>query len=402
MKKKNNLLIFLLLLISSSLIMGTGIHLILINSYANSLQHNLSGFTELVVTRYPEAEQDIVKMIKDSTVLSSSSSEYDDGILSKYGYTPEVFAEQLRKKVNLYIFLTLPIWLFLLLFLYLLIKNSYKQRIAELTHFLEKVNYEKEISILSRREDDFSQLEDEIYKTVTKLRQMKENAVKERETLADNLADISHQIKTPVTSISLMTQLLDHEQNHDYIVRIQKQTTHLEQLVHALLTLSRIDAGALRLKSEPVDIYTMLSLSLDALDEIISQKQILIILPNYPEITYQGDMEWSIEAFINLLKNCSQHSHFGGQIKLDYCNNPLYTEIHIEDNGDGFTDKDLPHIFERFYKGDNAINGGTGIGLSLAKAIIELQNGIIHACNLPGGGALFTIRFYSHQNVTLE
>lgn len=402
MKKKKNLLIFLLLLISSSLIMGIGIHLILINSYANTLQHNLSGLTEQVVINYPEAEQDIVKMIKDSALMSSSSSEYDDDILSKYGYTPKVFAEQFRKKVNLYIFLTLPILLFILLFLYLIIKISYKKRIADLTHYLEQVNYEKEVSILPRREDDFSQLEDEIYKTVTKLRQMKEDAVKERETLADNLADISHQIKTPVTSISLMTQLLDHEQNHEYIVRIQKQTSHLEQLVHALLTLSRIDAGALRLKTEPVDIYTMLSLSLEALDEVISQKQILITLPNYPELTYQGDMEWSIEAFINLLKNCSQHSHIGGQLKIDYHNNPLYTEIQIEDNGDGFTDKDLPHIFERFYKGENAIDGGTGIGLSLAKSIIELQNGIINACNLPSGGARFTIRFYSHQNVTLE
>lgn len=108
-----------------------------------------------------------------------------------------------------------------------------------------------------------------------------------------------------------------------------------------------------------------------------------------------ADLEWTMEAMMNLMKNCMEHSQ-GGKIYCSYEQNPLYTEIQIWDDGEGFAKEDIPHLFERFYRGQNASEGGIGIGLALAKEMIERQNGTIRAKNRPGGGALFEIHFYCH------
>lgn len=394
MIKMKALAIFLIILILSCLISSAAIGYILAETYAEDQYRILSGITEGILLKYPESEQEIFRLIKEAVLTRREAA--GKSRLQVYGYSQNTFAYGYMVKMIPYILLITPLFFFLLLLLILLIRRKYRQRIKGLTGYLEQVNRDNGNSVLSRKEDDFSMLEDEIYKTVTQLRQMKETAERERKSLADNLADISHQIKTPVAAVSLMTQLLEEEGSSSYAERIRRHLKHLEQLVEALLTLSRIDAGTLQLSKSQVDIYTMLQLSLDSLDTAIQQKQIRVILPNHPEVTYTGDLEWSMEAFINIIKDCIEHIPYGGIIKADYERNPLYTQIRIEDNGPGFPDKDLPHIFERFYRGENTSGTGAGIGLSLSKAIIELQNGIIHSGNLQNGGAVFIVRFYSH------
>lgn len=269
-------------------------------------------------------------------------------------------------------------------------------RIAGLTTYLEAMNQGKE-TLLHRQEDEFSQLEDELYKTVMEMRQAKEHALKEHQALADNLADISHQLKTPLTSMSLMTELLSAEATEaqrGYLERLSHQIQRLERLVSSLLTLSRLDAGTLEFKREPVDVYTMLTLAMAPIEEqILQKKQQVKIFPD-TALTYWGDLSWSIEAFLNLLKNCSDHTPEGGEIIVHYGQNPLYTEIQLIDQGRGFDKGELPHLFRRFYKGKNAVQGSIGIGLALAKSIIEKQGGTLRAENAPEGGACFTVKFY--------
>ncbi len=394
--KKKHLVIFLAIFIMSTLISNIVIGLIQLDSYSSSLYQFLAGLTALIITRYPDLEQDIGSLIKENVLLQEQGYTVDDSILNTYGFTPNTFAAIHRGKTVFTVTITLSLFLILLLILYLYLRRINRKRINELTSYLEKINFSGDASILPRKEDDFALLEDEIYKTVTKLKLTEQFAVKEHKKLADNLADISHQIKTPISSISLMTQLLDSPENHKYIERIRRQTVHLEQLVKALLTLSRINAGALIPEKRQVDIYTVLQLALDTLEDAINEKEIQVILPNHPDVCYEGDMDWSMEAFSNLIKNCIDYVPYKGIIRMEYSRNPLYVQLQIEDNGKGFSDKDIPHLFERFYRGEHSSPDGTGIGLSLAKAIIEMQNGVISAKNLPEGGACFIVRFYYH------
>lgn len=285
-----------------------------------------------------------------------------------------------------------------------------RARIAELTDYLEQINVGGVGTVLSTKEDEFSHLQDEMYKTVTELYHTREQAIAAKENYADNLANIAHQLKTPVTAAFLSLQLLEQvddiaqevhkEKVKNNVTLIKKQLERLQYLEEALLTLSRIDAGALKLECAQVDIYTVLSLAADNLDKLLSGKNVSVSIPDKGSVTFQGDMEWTMEALMNLMKNCMEHSPEGGTIYCDYSVNPLYQEIRVWDEGIGFSKEDIPHLFERFYRGKNIgkdeNDTGVGIGLSLARSIFEMQSGTISARNLPQGGACFEIKIYSH------
>ena len=159
--------------------------------------------------------------------------------------------------------------------------------------------------------------------------------------------------------------------------------------------MSRIDAGTIFLQKKEIDVFTVLVLAADNLQELFTGSGTSVDIPELGEMMITADLDWTMEAIMNLMKNCMEHSD-GGTVRCSYAQNPLYTEILIWDDGEGFAKEDLPHLFERFYRGQNAGEGGIGIGLALAKEMIERQNGTIRAKNRPGGGALFEIRFYSH------
>lgn len=374
------------------LIVGLVVGAVLVRVHAQHQYAMVSGLTDQMLGQYPETERDYMAALKES--LTGRGQEPGGGVLAKYGYTPGTFADLYIREALPAAMITALLFLALLFVSAALYRRNNRRRIAHLIAYLAKANAGNDMPVLTDMEDDFAPLEDELYKTVTQLRETREEAVRERQRLADTLADISHQIKTPVSTISLSAQLL--EANHDpaLAARIRAQSEHLDSLVEALLTLSRIDAGVLRLNRRPVDVYTMLQISVDALDGIIAEKRIRVSLPQHP-VSYEGDIEWSMEAFINIIKNCAEHTCEGGCITIEYGQNPLYTEIRIRDGGPGIPARDLPHIFTRFYRGDTA-RRGIGVGLSLAKSIIELQNGTVSAANIPGGGACFTVHFYCH------
>ena len=278
------------------------------------------------------------------------------------------------------------------------------KRIEELSDYLEQVNMGKAVVLSVSGEDLFSKLEDEIYKTVTFLYQTKDAAVQAKNDFAENLSNIAHQIKTPITAISLSLQTLSEmpmkkEYEKDRMEQIKKQLNRLIYLEESLLVLSRLDAGTLMFQKEDVDVFTLLVLAADNLQELFADSGTFIDIPESGEMAVTADLNWTMEAVINVMKNCMEHNA-GGTVHCSYGQNPLYTEIFIWDEGDGFAKEDIPHLFKRFYRGKNTdscgnIRGsGIGIGLALSKEIIEHQNGTIRAKNLPDGGACFEIRFY--------
>lgn len=288
----------------------------------------------------------------------------------------------------------------LLLFLTFLYRNQKESlRIQALTDYLEQVPMGKAPVLAASGEDEFSKLEDAIYKNVTYLYQTKDAAVQAKNEFAENLSNIAHQIKTPITAMSLSVQMMKQEgRGHcewKNLEQMEKQILRLTHLQDALLVLSRLDAGALILRRKEVDVFTLLVLAADNLQELFAETGTSIDIPELQEMAIAADPDWTMEAVMNLMKNCMEHNR-GGTVRCSYGQNPLYTEILIWDEGEGFAKEDLPHLFERFYRGKNAGEGGIGIGLALSKELIERQNGIIRAKNIPGGGACFEIRFYSH------
>ena len=249
--------------------------------------------------------------------------------------------------------------------------------------------------VFESSDDEFSKLQDEIYKTVTELHQTREEALKARNNFAQNLSNIAHQLKTPITSISLTVQMAKEHLGDVRTAEIQRQINRLMHLEEALLVLSRIDAGTLALDRKPTDVFTILSLAWDNLYELFMHKGVVMDIPEMGEMNIHVDLNWTMEAVMNLMKNCMEATAAGGAVHCSCEKNPLYAKIRIWDEGEGFAKEDLPHLFKRFYRGEKAKNSGIGIGLSLSKAIIEMQNGIIRAFNLPNGGACFEIRFYT-------
>lgn len=286
----------------------------------------------------------------------------------------------------------------MLLFLcvFLIWRRREAERIKSLTEYLRRINAGKEENLFSVGEDELSRLQDEMYKTVTELYQTRDAALKAKNNFAENLANIAHQLKTPITAISLSVQMLKENPDHGYSEQIEGQLARLAHMEEALLLLSRIDAGTLSFEREAVDVYTLLVLAADNLQELLLEAEVSVVIPEAGEMWISADLDWTMEAVMNLFKNCMEHTPPGGSIYCAYEQNPLYTRIRIRDTGSGFDREELPHLFRRFYRGKGEKGGGIGIGLPIAREIIERQNGVLAAENSPEGGACFEIRLYSH------
>lgn len=394
MSGQKKLLVTFGVVLSVSLI-ASAVSALFVSYHYNRIQFDLlNTVCGEVVEEEPEAEKIIASALKEYTSGNPDGIAEKD-VLSALGYHISDFSGLTYGQNVLFMTLGLiaGIVLFIITFLY---RNKADAiRIRALSEYLEQVNIGKAVILSTSGEDDFSKLEDEIYKTVTFLYQTKDSAVQAKNNFAENLSNIAHQIKTPITAISLSIQMIKQEYKSKHLEQVEKQLLRLTHLEETLLVLSRLDAGTLLLQKNEVDVFTLLVLAADNLQELFVNTGSSIDIPELGEMMIVADLEWTMEAIMNLMKNCMEHSP-GGTIHCFYAKNPLYTEIRIWDDGEGFAKEDIPHIFERFYRGQNAGEGGIGIGLSLAKEIVERQNGTIRAINKPDGGALFEIRFYSH------
>jgi len=364
-----------------------------LQEYRSAAFVHISEFCEIMIEEDPGVETQVFSAVKKYHLYAEPELKRG-GLLTQYGYRSSEFCEGIPWRLlgpsSVLFFAT--VWGFLLFAWYM--NRHSRRRIEELLNYLEQVNTGTEGTMIQTREDEFSRLQDEMYKTVTALYQTREAAVKAKLNFADNLGNIAHQIKTPITAAFLSLQLMEKKMPNVYAKQTVRQLERLNRLEESLLTLSRLDAGVLPLERSRVDIYTALSLAAENLKDLLVKKNLSVSVPDKGCVEIDGDLEWTMEALMNLMKNCMEHSPQGGLIHCDYSCNPLYTEILIWDDGEGFCSEDIPRLFERFYRGRGAAGNGIGIGLSLARSIFELQNGSITARNLPQGGACFEVRIY--------
>ncbi len=280
---------------------------------------------------------------------------------------------------------------------YAFTRARYK-KIAQLSEQIDLVLHNSEHLYISEAEEgELSILQSEIMKMTLRIRAQNDELRKEKKHLADSLADISHQLRTPLTSVNIILSLLEKDtEKKEQKALIREAGELFEQmdfLLGSLLKLSRLDAGIVVFKKERINIGSLVSDSLRPF--LISMElhniQIQTDLPE--EIEIWGDFRWLSEAFQNILKNSIESVGDNGKIKIICEDNPIFTEITFHDDGAGFEKEDLPHLFERFYRGKDADAAGYGIGLALCRNIIMRQGGTILAQNHPQGGAVFSVRF---------
>ncbi len=276
----------------------------------------------------------------------------------------------------------------------------------ELITYLMKVQDGLQLPELARcREGQAGILQSEIYKLVIQLKEQAGAADRQKRYLADTLSDISHQIKTPLTAITIMTDLLQQpglseERRLEFAEKMQRQVHKINWLIRSLLTLSQLEADVIQFKKEPAQIYMLIKSVCQSLELLAEIKGVeLIQEPFGNEITTVCDREWTCEALSNIMKNCLEHTPQGGSVHVSVSQNNFGTTIRIRDTGNGIAKEDLPHIFERFYKGRKDSKDSVGIGLAMAKQVILRQNGTIHAQSIQGEGSIFTVRLYSEVEI---
>ena len=279
-------------------------------------------------------------------------------------------------------------------------QKSKEHKIDELICYLMKVQDRLDLPAFeSMNEGSLGILQSEIYKLVVQLKEQYSGEQKQKKYMVDMLSDISHQIKTPMTAITLMTDLLSapelsDEKRMDYVEKINQQTNRITWLVRNLLTLSQLEADMLELKKEEQDVREMLDAIMETF-EIMAEVKGVELLSNCPKgVVVSCDQQWTREAISNVVKNCIEHTREGGCVQISVQQNNLATEIQIQDTGEGIPKEHLPNIFQRFYKAPGASSSSVGIGLSMSKQILMRQNGTITVTSEVGIGSKFIIKLY--------
>ena len=275
------------------------------------------------------------------------------------------------------------------------------QRLAGLSREIDRVLHGAARDQLDRyREGELAILHNELSKMTIRLQQQAEALSQDKRFLSDAMADLSHQLRTPLTSLRLVASMLsDGEITEDRRLELLRELHsllgRLDWLIETMLKLSRLDAGTVQMASEPVDAARLVREAAAPLAVPMDLRDLRLQVQVEEGASFRGDLAWSEEALGNVLKNCMEHTPPGGEIRVTVRTTPIYTEFAVADNGPGIDPEDLPHLFERFYKGRDAGPTSVGIGLALAQQIVTRQNGTIRASNGRDGGARFTIRFYS-------
>ncbi len=285
---------------------------------------------------------------------------------------------------------------------YALYISSVSFRYRELRRMSDSLNRvlhgEDGVFITESREGELSVLQSEISKMTVRLREAADNMKKDKLFLSDAMADISHQLRTPLTSINIILSTLslpelDEGRRREHVTTLRRLCSRIDWLVETLLKISKIDAGTAVFERAEIKASELVRRAVEPLEASLDLHEIELC-GKTDGAYFTGDISWSAEAVCNIIKNCIEHTPCGGKIEVRARTTPVFTEITVKDSGCGFDEADIPHLFERFYRGKNSAGEGVGIGLALAKSIVERQNGTIKAENAPGGGALFTVRFY--------
>ncbi len=367
--------------------------------YRKALNHETAQIYNIVHTQYPNVSDEELL-----AVLRGEGPEADDSFLAAYGYTDSrIFSAEARSYERVLFFYGLAgillLGLAVLGYLHFLMRQR-ARNLEELIQYIQDIDRGLyDLKIGENSEERISLLSNELYKITTLLRESADRSRKDSESLNRSLQDISHQLKTPLTSMRIMLDnIADNpdmpaDMRMDFLDSISQQVDRISSLVVSLLHLARFDSGVIRMQPEPVSIGQLLDEVLDGLSILSEVKEISYERSGDMDASIQLDRRWETEALRNIIKNCLEHSPEGSCIHLQAQDSSLFLKLTIRDEGEGIAPEDLHHIFERFYKARNSAEGSIGIGLSFAKTIIENDNGFITASSVPQEGTTFEIRW---------
>ena len=368
--------------------------------YSNLTNSFIASTVENIAKNYPDVDMtSIIEIINNTENVDNSN------LLTSYGFSNSdlsilvSFENEFHRQLLLNSILFFTITAIILLGIYI----SSKRRKNELNNIIEYLkelnrgNYNLKIDL--NAEDKMSILKNEIYTTTVMLREQAEKELVDKINLKDSLTNISHQLKTPLTSISLLVDNLieepiDAATQKEFLLDIKIQVESINYLIIALLKLSRFDANVITFKKENINVKILLLDILKHIDILREVKNIDIHITGNNETSFIGDYKWEFEALTNILKNCLEYTLENRNIYVNFSTNNVYTEIIIRDEGKGMSKEECRKIFERFYKGVNSSNNSFGIGLSLAKEIINKDNGKIKVKSQLNIGTSFIIRYY--------
>lgn len=388
--------------------MISGLILVLFLNYFAFISYNrevniyLSGLVNEIEKYYPNVhEEDIVKLLN---AKNSSSSD----TLKRYGFINDntSYLKKINQVQEKYIIISVSVFFafnLTWLFMYFCERKKRKQELIYMTDYLKKINMGLyDLEIVNNDEGELSILKNEIYKTTINLKEMYAKEYDERIKIKDNLANISHQLKTPLTSIMLMADTLieedvDKDKQKDFLKDIRSLTENINFLVIAILKLSKFDANVLLFNKDLINVSFLMKKSLENIKLEKSKKNVDVNLSIDESAYFYGDFNWECEAFTNILKNAIECNEENIKIDISARNIGNFLIIEIKDNGIGIPPHDRKHIFERFYKRDNSTSNNFGIGLSLAKEIINKDGGTIRLLDAKKGAA-FKIKFYTKNN----
>ena len=366
--------------------------------------HKIAEIIGTIINQEPEIDtRTIIKTLNSK----QDTEEYQKGQeeLKKYGINineaNSIIAVQNQMKQNLVLNIILIIvfsilWM-AIIFVYL---RKRDRKINQITQYINQIKNRKyDLDINENSEDELSNLKNELYKITIMLKEESDILKKDKDNLKMSVEDISHQLKTPLTSITIMLDNLKDNPNMDentkqkFIFEISKQIDWINWLVISMLKLSKLDANVVQFYEEKINLKKFIEEIIKNLEIPIEIKNQQIVIEGNQNASFVGDYKWQQEAVTNIIKNCIEHNKENGKIYIKYEENTLFTKITIRDEGEGMTKEDLKHIFERFYKGKNSSENSVGIGLALAKNIIEKNNGMISCKSELDKGTEFVIKY---------
>ena len=360
----------------------------------------ISEIIEYIIKENPAI--DTKKIIQ---ILNSNEYKVGEEELKKYGINIEevnsVIAVQKQMKTNIILNIILIVLFSVLymaiIFIYL---KQRDKKINQITQYINEIKNRKyDLDINENSEDELSNLKNELYKITIMLKEESEISRQDKEKIKMSVEDISHQLKTPLTSIVIMLDNLKDNPNMDedtkqrFIFEISKQVDWINWLVISILKLSRLEADVVKFSNNKINVKKFIDEIIGNLEIPIEIKNQKISIEGDEDASFIGDYKWQQEAITNIIKNAIEHNKENGKITIKYEENVLFTKITIIDEGQGIAKEDLKHIFERFYKAQNSSDNSVGIGLSLAKNIIEKNNGMINCKSEIGNGTEFIVKY---------
>ena len=403
--KKYNISIIALFLIT--IILSIFVNTLNLNIIKADVIQNNQAIVGNIVSKYPELEKDIVSVITQAK--NKENTDLGAKVLQKYNYDSSTnLSQEPIVQNNIYKMLKINILFITFVFLCLITISFYffikiYRDIKDMTDYVYHSSEGREYQMKNKnQEGQIGLLKTEIMKMTTVLKEKVALLHSEKIFLNDTISDISHQLKTPMTSLMLLTDLmyndLDKEKKIEFLDRTNTQLSRMDWLIKSMLKLSKLEAKVIDFKTDKVNINELIKRSISPLLVPIELRNISLNINGDKEASYTGDIEWSSEALSNIIKNCIEHTKEGGTLDITYEENPIYSEIIIKDNGEGIDKDDIQNIFKRFYKGKNSKSDSVGIGLAMAKSIIESQNGDIYVKSEKNKGTEFHITFHKRYN----